>query len=192
MAKPSARERILGSYEVILADRGPVEITLDAVAAHAGVSKGGLLYHFGSKDALRDGLLERLERLTDEDLERARTAPEGVIRYYLRSAVTDVAGDLALHRTTMATLRLMLNDQVAAEVSQRCVARTRAMMLEHIEDPLTAELVVLVGEGLYMRAALGEEATDSLLERIDQIADRIEAGEAAQGAVLAGEAGRAG
>ena len=189
MPKPSARERILGSYEVILADRGPVEITLDAVAAHAGVSKGGLLYHFGSKDALRDGLLDRLERLTDEDLERARTAPEGVVRYYLRSAIT---GDIALHRTTMATLRLMLNDPVAAEVAQRCLARTREVVMEHVADPLTAELVVLVGEGLYMRAALGEEAIDSLLERVDEIADRIEAGEPGKAAALTGKPGQAG
>ncbi|WP_020663914.1 TetR/AcrR family transcriptional regulator [Amycolatopsis benzoatilytica] len=191
MPKPSARERILGSYEVILADRGPVEITLDAVAAHAGVSKGGLLYHFGSKDALRDGLLERLERLTEEDLERARTAPEGVVRYYLRSAITDVTSDLALHRTTMATLRLMLNDPVAAEVSQRCLQRTREVMLEHIEDPLTAELVILVGEGLYMRAALGEEATDSLLKQIDEIADRIEAGMPGEAAAPTAKSGPA-
>ncbi|WP_116201176.1 TetR/AcrR family transcriptional regulator [Amycolatopsis circi] len=186
MAKPSARERILGSYEVILADRGPAEITLDAVAAHAGVSKGGLLYHFGSKDALRDGLLERLERLTDDDLERARNAPEGAVRYYLRSAITDVTSDLALHRTTMAAIRLVLNDPIAAEVSRRCTARTRELMLEHVEDPLTAELVMLVGEGLYMRAALGEDATGSLLEQIEEIADRIEAGAPAKATVAAG------
>ncbi|MGW7530678.1 TetR/AcrR family transcriptional regulator [Amycolatopsis sp. NPDC054798] len=186
MAKPSARERILGSYEVILADRGPAEITLDAVAAHAGVSKGGLLYHFGSKDALRDGLLERLERLTDEDLERARNAPEGVVRHYLRSSITDVTRDLALHRTTMAALRLVLNDPVAAEVSRRCTERTRELMLEHVEDPVAAELVMLVGEGLYMRAALGEEVTDGLLEQIEEIADRIEAGTPAKAALAAG------
>ncbi|WP_051791511.1 TetR/AcrR family transcriptional regulator [Amycolatopsis jejuensis] len=187
MPKPSARERILGSYEVILADHGPVEITLDAVAAHAGVSKGGLLYHFGSKDALRDGLLERLERLTDEDLDRARAAPEGVVRYYLRSAITDVTSDLALHRTTMATIRLVLNDPIVAEVSQRCLVRTRAMLMEHLDDPLTAEMVILVGEGLYMRAALGGDATTSLLDRIDEIAERLEAGEPVGVADVAGK-----
>ncbi|SEP52184.1 TetR/AcrR family transcriptional regulator [Amycolatopsis saalfeldensis] len=173
MPKPSARERILDSYEVILIERGPQEITLDAVAAHAGVSKGGLLYHFGSKDALRDGLLERLVRLNTEDLELARAAPEGVFRYYLRTAITDVTRNLPLHRTTMATIRLVLNDPTAAEVSQRCMNDTRELLLEHAEDRLSAELVMLVAEGLYMRAALGEEDR-GLLDRIDDIAVRLE------------------
>jgi AcrR family transcriptional regulator len=35
-------------------------MTLDAVAAAAGVSKGGLLYHFPSKDALLRAMVDRL------------------------------------------------------------------------------------------------------------------------------------
>lgn len=34
-------------------------MTLDAVAARAGLSKGGLLYHFPNKDALLRGMIER-------------------------------------------------------------------------------------------------------------------------------------
>ena len=41
---------------------GAAALTLDAVAAEAGVSKGGVLYHFGSKRALIDGLLDALAR----------------------------------------------------------------------------------------------------------------------------------
>ncbi|WP_315654960.1 TetR/AcrR family transcriptional regulator [Amycolatopsis sp. PS_44_ISF1] len=174
MPKPSARERVLDSYEVILIERGPLEITLEAVAARAGVSKGGLLYHFGSKDALRDGLLERLVRLNAEDIELARAAPEGVVRYYLRTAITDVTRNRPLHRTTMATLRLVLNDPTVAEVSQRCMNDVRELLLENAEDRLAAELVMLVGEGLYMRAALGEENSGGLLDQIDDIAGRLE------------------
>jgi len=41
-------------------------MTLDAVAKEAGVSKGGLLYHFPSKDALIEGLIENMiQGLTD-------------------------------------------------------------------------------------------------------------------------------
>ena len=38
---------------------GAQALTLEAVAAEAGVSKGGLLYHFKSKRELLDGLVER-------------------------------------------------------------------------------------------------------------------------------------
>src|SRR5690606_1251603 len=54
---PLARERVLDAYETILLTEGERAATLEGVAAAAGVSKGGLLYHFASKDQLADGLL---------------------------------------------------------------------------------------------------------------------------------------
>ena len=49
--------------------------TLDAVAAAAQVSKGGLLYHFASKDALAAGLLERLRERSAADADAIRRPP---------------------------------------------------------------------------------------------------------------------
>ena len=57
---PSARERVLDAAESRLLAGGPAALVLDAVARDAGVSKGGLLYHFPSKTALVDGLVERM------------------------------------------------------------------------------------------------------------------------------------
>jgi len=57
----SARDRILDTLEAILISEGERAATLDAVAARAEVSKGGLLYHFPNREALITGLLERLE-----------------------------------------------------------------------------------------------------------------------------------
>lgn len=73
----SARDNILRAYEEILIAGGERAATLDAVAANAGVSKGGLLYHFRSKEALANGLFERLDALADADLDTMATAPEG-------------------------------------------------------------------------------------------------------------------
>ncbi|WET79456.1 TetR/AcrR family transcriptional regulator [Amycolatopsis sp. QT-25] len=173
MAKPTAKERILDSYEGILIEQGPGGVTLEAVAAHAGVSKGGLLYHFGSKEALVDGLLERLARLSDEDLEQARTAPEGVVSWYLRTAITDVTQRKPLHRTTMATIRIMLNEPRVFEVVQTYNQKVHDLISEHVGDSLTAELVILVGDGLYLRAALGRDDASPLLDRLDEIKARI-------------------
>jgi AcrR family transcriptional regulator len=64
---PSARDRVLDAYETLLIEAGPAAATLDAVAAGAGVSKGGLLYHFASKDALGAGLLDRLRERSAAD-----------------------------------------------------------------------------------------------------------------------------
>ncbi len=58
--QPSARDRILLAFENLLINEGERSATLDAVAAAAGVSKGGLLYHFKSRDALTSGLIQKL------------------------------------------------------------------------------------------------------------------------------------
>src|SRR4051794_16240552 len=62
-----ARTRILDAAESIVRTRGVPGLTLDAAARAAGVSKGGLLYHFASKEALLAALLVRLAEFVSQD-----------------------------------------------------------------------------------------------------------------------------
>ncbi len=64
-----ARTRILDAAEALVRAKGVNGLTLDAAAHGAGISKGGLLYHFGSKEALLDALLKRLAAFIQEDFE---------------------------------------------------------------------------------------------------------------------------
>lgn len=57
---PDARTRILDAAAAIVQARGVAGLTLEAAARDAGVSKGGLLYHFAAKEALLDAMLRRL------------------------------------------------------------------------------------------------------------------------------------
>ena len=59
MARPSKRAALLDAAVAVIRRDGARALTLDAVAAEAGVSKGGVLYHFNTKRALIDGLLAR-------------------------------------------------------------------------------------------------------------------------------------
>jgi AcrR family transcriptional regulator len=58
--KTNARESLLLAACTLLVTHGSEKLTLDAVAQEAGVSKGGLLYHFPSKQALLEGVLSWL------------------------------------------------------------------------------------------------------------------------------------
>lgn len=63
-AKASARDRVLDAAESLAVKVGALHITLDAVSEAAGVSKGGLLYHFPSKNALIQAMVDRhIDRL---------------------------------------------------------------------------------------------------------------------------------
>ena len=59
------RDRILDALEMLLLDEGSTKVTLESVAASAGVSKGGLLYHFNTKDAMIAAMVRRLGERSD-------------------------------------------------------------------------------------------------------------------------------
>lgn len=62
--RPNSRQAILDAAEALASEIGANHMSLDAVAAKAGISKGGLLYQFPSKVALLKGMIERyVERL---------------------------------------------------------------------------------------------------------------------------------
>lgn len=87
------REAVLRAAGQIVLSRGVENLTLDAVAKLAGVSKGGLLYHFPTKEALVEGMAEHLifefDALLEKDIEEEKaegTAPEAGrwLRAYVR------------------------------------------------------------------------------------------------------------
>jgi AcrR family transcriptional regulator len=53
------RDRILDAAEAVILESGGQRFTLDAVAERAGISKGGLVYSFATKDQLVYAALER-------------------------------------------------------------------------------------------------------------------------------------
>jgi AcrR family transcriptional regulator len=58
--RPSSRERILDAAAEVVREVGSGRLTLEAVAERAGLSKGGLLYNFPTKESLLVGMVERM------------------------------------------------------------------------------------------------------------------------------------
>jgi AcrR family transcriptional regulator len=54
----NSRQRILEAANALARDVGPGNLSLDAVAQRAGLSKGGLLYNFPTKAKLMEALVE--------------------------------------------------------------------------------------------------------------------------------------
>ncbi|MWB99913.1 TetR/AcrR family transcriptional regulator [Agromyces seonyuensis] len=155
---PAARDAVLDAFERLVIAGGERGATLDATAKAAGVSKGGLLYHFGSRRALIDGLLARLDDLVADDVARIHSDPRGAISYFLRSSEV-VETDL--DRTFVAALRLAQSGDRAAAAALDDVRRAWIEALgRHVTDPAAALAVALVGDGLYYHAALRAESPE--------------------------------
>jgi AcrR family transcriptional regulator len=60
------RDALLDAAERVVLRQGAGQLTIDAVAAEAGVSKGGVLYAFPSKDALINAVFNRVFEAMDE------------------------------------------------------------------------------------------------------------------------------
>lgn len=151
--KPSARERILEAAEQVTIEVGAGNLTLEAVALAAGVSKGGLLYHFASKEALLKGMVDR-----HMDQEAARVAehharlggkPSSYLRAFIEAAMQMSGKDLhspAVSRSFLAAAASFLS----------LLERPRREIGEHFERlrkaggnfPLAA-IVSLALDGLY-------------------------------------------
>lgn len=149
---PLAREKVLDAFESILVDEGERAATMDATARAAGVSKGGLLYHFASKEALEAGVIERLRALVHEDVTAMANAPDGPIAYFLRTSIN--AND-PLDRSITATARLAQSgNAVAGDALREIRERWADAIRPVVEDETALDLVMLVSDGLYFNNAL--------------------------------------
>src|SRR5687767_7614478 len=87
----ATRQRLLEAANRIVRRDGGARLTLDAVAAEAGVSKGGVLYHFPNKDALIGAMLDLLlldlgQELDQEPPRFEDRAPGAWLRSYVLSS----------------------------------------------------------------------------------------------------------
>ena len=161
----SARDRILDAFEDLLAEQSERAATLEAVAARAGVSKGGLLYHFASKDALVDGVLERFAADLAQDIEHMRAAPDGPVSYFLR---TSIPSDNRLERVIVAIARLA---QASDARASDALADAQRLWLSELEavvgDRMVARTIMLIGDGMYYNSALLPAANAVLRDETD-------------------------
>jgi len=87
----ATRMGILDAACRVVLNKGVSALTLDSAAQEAGVSKGGLLYHFPSKNSLIEGMIERLIRAFDLALERelAKNNGDWLAAFITASFVSD-------------------------------------------------------------------------------------------------------
>jgi AcrR family transcriptional regulator len=155
MPRPSTRSQLLASTAQLVLEHGLTELTLERAAAAAGVSKGGLLYHFPTKAALVTGLiddvLERFGAAVDE-LAEADPGPASWAHAYI-----DATFDAEVSRPELAAA-LLAGGDVDADVLGRC-AHTMASWQRRLEqdglDPATAAMVRYACDGWWALGSLG-------------------------------------
>jgi AcrR family transcriptional regulator len=185
--KKSARERILEAAEQVVSDVGAGNMTLDAVAAAAGVSKGGLLYHFASKEALLKGMVDR--HMDDHQARLAATharlgnTPATYLRAFLETEMELAREETHSAAVSRSFLAAAANFPSLLERPRREFAAHFARLREAGGNFPLAALVSLAYDGLYFGdifeiSALTAEERAQLAETMLVLADRTQSGAA--------------
>lgn len=159
MAKqtPSTRGELLSAANRLVEAQGVSRLTLDAVAREAGLSKGGLLYHFPSKDALISGMIEQLLDAFDVALAAQLAADDGPasgrwLRAFVRASFAD---DAALLNDKAGLLAAVANNPALLDpMRQRAAAWQRQAENDGL-DPALGTLVRLATDGLWFVQLMG-------------------------------------
>jgi AcrR family transcriptional regulator len=168
-----SRSAVIQAALTVIARDGPGRLTLDAIAREGGISKGGLMHQFRSKEAVLKALLEHqiaqsdlfardhLARLDPQNPEPELSGAIASLQHAMdkpRSVALAVLGALAVDPDLLATPR---------EVDARKAADIRA----EAADADLALLRWLAAQGLLLGTMLGinpltEEDRTRLFERL--------------------------
>lgn len=151
------RDRLLHAAGEVIHRDGVRALTLEAVARVAGVSKGGLLYHFPNKHAL-------IQAMTEARVTEIRVAMEhhhhenpthGPTASYIASldAAPNTHLDTALWAAT-------LDDPAALTTFNTAFAELQQVLRTSTTDPTLATLLRLACDGLWLTELAGIDALE--------------------------------
>jgi AcrR family transcriptional regulator len=177
------RNRILRAAEGVVIRDGVAHLTLEAAAQEAGVSKGGVLYHFPTRRDLVSAMVTRFTERFDADLLRygaADSAPGSFARAYIEAEVHPATEPGASHdrRLSGALLAGVASDpDLLAPLRDRFQVWNDAFLDDGL-PPGAAMVVRLAIDGMWLTDLFGlspmsarrrEELARALREMVDSL-----------------------
>lgn len=147
---------LIESARHLALENGLAAVSVEAVAAHAGVTKGGLFHHFPSKQALVDAVFRHLLEEFEADLDARMAAdPESYGRFtraFIRS-VFDVGANgqwspLWIATVTDRELRRLWGEWLSVQLSR------------HGENALGLESARFAADGVWLGQMFGVAPAD--------------------------------
>lgn len=171
--RTSKRSQILEAATRVVQREGVKSVTFDSVAAEAGLTKGGLLYHFASRDDLVLAIHQHLADRWEADLVAAAGKPATEATRDERLAAY---AQVAIQSATRAELLLMLEgstDAAHSAVWEAVTERWAPPPASAGDDPgaLDRFIVRLAADGLWLYDSLTSQQLTSEMRRA--VAERI-------------------
>lgn len=172
MGRATRKIEILNAASKIVSERGIFNLTLEATAVEAGFSKGGLLYHFPSKEALVKGMVDHLaENYREKIASTAAASLEEKGRWthsYVDVTFTEPYQNKDMHAGLLAA------KAVNAELLDP-IRELYSNWQEEIEndgiDPIKATIIRLATDGIWLSELfdihhIGEEKKEAVYQKL--------------------------
>ncbi len=156
-----SKDKILDAAERVVLRDGVMHLTLDAVAAQAQMSKGGLLYHFPSKDDLIRGMIRRLHEQFRSDVKRFEAEDPNPVgrkaRAVLNAAFPAEPSESAerCDRLAAALLAAVATNRSLLDDVREFSAQQEQDLLNDGLDPVQAMIIHLAADGLWLSSLFG-------------------------------------
>ena len=184
MATTVTRDKICDAAIQITVRDGLLAMTLDAVAKEAGISKGGVMYHFPSKDELVRGVLDYfsqqcemmlMRRVVDDPEPRLRWARCMLDCMFPDSPESDANTDDGqmssgvLSRFFMAMLTGAVTCPSAMQPLRQLATRMRNRFMSDPKEGMDQILVWLAIDGLFLWQFMGIiDSDDPMIAQVGQ------------------------
>lgn len=161
-APASTRDKIIDAAMSIVREQGVAKLTLDEAAKCAGLSKGGVLYHFKTKDALIRGVVELLinqcDSIQQSYYDREPEGPYRWVRAVVRTGF-DPNGPASDKLASALLASIAVNPELVAPL-QAQYDKWIARIATDSPDPLRAGLICMAMDGHYFEKILGLDLCD--------------------------------
>ncbi|MGX1307787.1 AcrR family transcriptional regulator [Amorphus suaedae] len=151
------REAVLDAAQSVVQRDGTARLTLDAVAAEAGISKASVLYDYKTKPALMRAMVERRMSAEHARQDRIRTALGDIPNAFIRTRLTaasDPATDDDQAITLCIAASMAQNNEIRTPICSK-LGDSISEVLETSENPDGALLAFVALEGLRMMEHFG-------------------------------------
>lgn len=157
------REMILAAAGQTIVQLGVDGFTIDAVAQEAGVTKGGVLHHFPSKDALVDSLIDQVlaqfeMRLAAELAQEPVGAPGRWLRAYIGAIFP--ARDEEMNLLPALAAAVAANAATIERIRAGMLASQQSAVADGI-DSVTATIIRLAVDGAIFTRAFHLDVLDA-------------------------------
>lgn len=173
-------DTIIDAAEVVVAEVGAAHMTLDAVAVKAGISKGGLLYHFPTKEALLEAMIKKLVQVREAfRKETWRNLPDSPTRELKAHILSDLLYERKADHLGPPILAALAHNPKLAEPVRK-INKERYVQLVSENTPFERVAVLaLAADGLLFQEVLSispftEKQRKMIVEELLRIADEGE------------------